>query len=470
VADILSISAAGEMAIQLSPRSGLGTLARAPLGGGTPREIAEQVRWADWAPDGRRLAAIRWWGGRNRLEFPVGRVLYETPHLLSNSRVSPQGNRLAFFEKPTGVGTTWSIQLIDLSGKRKILSSGWAEKLGLAWWPTGEEIWFVAAEEGSPRNLYAVTPAGKLRLVMRLPIAFELHDIAPDRRLLFSTEFLRTATLASIEGQAPDRDMTWLDGTYVSDLSRDGKTIVLTERGQAGGKLQAVYLRAHDGSPAVKLGDGGGFTLSPDGQWVLAVIRENPPRLVAHPTGVGVPFALPNSGIEDFNWANWLPDGKHVLFAGNARGKGVRLYVQPIAGGSAWPITFEGVFIASGGNVISPDGRFVAAFDSNRDVFLQPIAGGERIPLPGVQPGELPIQWSEDGKSIYVYRRGELPARVYRVWIDDQRRELVKEIVPPDRGGVLAIANVKITPDARSVVYTFSAALSELYVADGFTR
>ena len=36
-----------------------GTLARMPLAGGAPREILDQVNWADWSPDGSNLAIVR---------------------------------------------------------------------------------------------------------------------------------------------------------------------------------------------------------------------------------------------------------------------------------------------------------------------------------------------------------------------------------------------------------------------------
>ena len=81
--------------------TGLGTLARVPLAGGTPREIAEQVLQADWSPDGATLAAIRGGNGTFRIESPIGRVRYETPHALRDIRVASDG-RIAFIESYTG--------------------------------------------------------------------------------------------------------------------------------------------------------------------------------------------------------------------------------------------------------------------------------------------------------------------------------------------------------------------------------
>ena len=58
-ADVLAVSASGEMllALRSKPRDSsflyAGTLARVPLVGGAPREILNDVEWADWSPDGK---------------------------------------------------------------------------------------------------------------------------------------------------------------------------------------------------------------------------------------------------------------------------------------------------------------------------------------------------------------------------------------------------------------------------------
>src|SRR5262249_1026165 len=103
-ADLFSVSRLGGMRILLPRRRGhsmetrLGTLARVPLSGGTPRELADDVRLADWMPDGQSLVAVREVQGRQRLEFPLGRVLYESPGWLTSLRVSRDGERVAFLE------------------------------------------------------------------------------------------------------------------------------------------------------------------------------------------------------------------------------------------------------------------------------------------------------------------------------------------------------------------------------------
>src|SRR6185503_12479553 len=77
-AGVLAISSIGELAISLGCELNWaecrGTLARMPLAGGAPREVLQDVYYADWSPDGKSLAVVRSVDGRFRLEYPIGRV------------------------------------------------------------------------------------------------------------------------------------------------------------------------------------------------------------------------------------------------------------------------------------------------------------------------------------------------------------------------------------------------------------
>ena len=86
---LMSVSSAAELAVLLDSKAigtwvNMGTLARAPLAGGAPRDVLERVQWADWGPDGSNLAVVRDSGGKNRLEYPIGKPLYETGGWIKN--------------------------------------------------------------------------------------------------------------------------------------------------------------------------------------------------------------------------------------------------------------------------------------------------------------------------------------------------------------------------------------------------
>jgi serine/threonine protein kinase len=128
-AALLAISSSGEIAVSMDSRpSGVyaqvGTLARVPLNGGSPRSVLENVQWADWSPDGENLAIVRDVNGRNRLEFPIGKVLYETSGWISHPRVSRKGDLVAFLDHPLPGDDGGSLRVVDLSGSVKTLVSG----------------------------------------------------------------------------------------------------------------------------------------------------------------------------------------------------------------------------------------------------------------------------------------------------------------------------------------------------------
>jgi eukaryotic-like serine/threonine-protein kinase len=405
--DILAISSSGEMAVLLGSRQVgswiySGTLARVALAGGAPREVLEDVQWADWAPDGENIAVVRDVGGRNRLEFPIGKVLYETVGWISHPRVSPKGNRIAFLDHPVPGDDRGSVAIVDLTGSKRTLSTGWDTTQGLAWSSSGEEIWFTAAEVGNTRGLYAVTPSGQQRVVALMPGVLTLYDVWRDGRVLLGRDTWRREVTGLSAGERKERDLTWLDWSVPVDLSVDGKTLLIDEQGEGGGAAYSTYLRKTDGSPAVRLGDGSAQALSPDQKWVISIPLSSPGQLFLLPTKAGEPKLLTQDDINHFQ-VRWFPDGKRIIFSGNAPGHGIRLYVQDLLGGKPQPITPEGVHTTTTTWPLpSPDGTLVAAIGLDQRGYLYPVAGGEPRLIHGFTPGDAPIAWSADGRSLYV--------------------------------------------------------------------
>ncbi len=316
-AGVLAIG--GEIAIsmgcQFQAEECQGTLAQVPLSGGAPREVLENVRHADWGPDGKSMLVVRAMEGSYRLEYPIGKVLYQTPGWICDTRFSPAGDRIALLEHPTlGVVTNGLVSVIDLAGKKKTLSSGWKDLRGLGW-RGPDEIWFTAGQVAGQKALYSVTLGGRQRLVLRTPGNPVLLDLSRDgRRVLLSRAEPRTEILFLASGAALERDMSWFDSSWTGDLTPDGKTLLFTEWGEAVGSEATVYMRKTDGSDAVRLGRGRALAMSPDERWVLAVEPSTPPQLVLLPTRAGQPKTLPRGEMKDFWWASWFrTDGESCL-------------------------------------------------------------------------------------------------------------------------------------------------------------
>jgi len=467
-ADVLGVSSTGEMALSLNshPIASFlysGTLARVPLVGGAPREVMDNVEWADWAPDGSSLAIVRYEQGRHRLEFPAGKLLYQPDGWIGHIRVSPKGDVVALIDHPTLGDDGGSVAIVDLQGKKTTLSTGWDSIQGLAWAPGGEEVWFTATRTGGDRSLYAVNLSGKLRLLARVPGELTILDVGKEGNVLLTRGNDRAGLIGLAPGAAKERDLSWLDWSTPGDMSADGSTILFTESGEGGGPKYAVFLRKTDGSPAIRLSEGTAVALSPDGKW--AIVRPNTPPapLLLLPTGVGESKPLFQDSINHL-WTRWLPDGKTLVFSGNEPGHGFRFYVESVDEKKPRPISPEGV---SAFVVLSPKGDSVASTGPDGHIYLYPVSGGDPVAVKGTEPGEVPTGWSADGKAIYVYRFGEIPARVFQVDLSTGQRKPWKQLVPSDSAGIDTIRGLELAADSKAYVYGYIRALSDLYLVEG---
>jgi serine/threonine protein kinase/Tol biopolymer transport system component len=467
-AQVLAISASGEMALSLGsrPRDAFlysGTLARVPLVGGAPREILNDVEYADWSPDGSNLLVIHEVDGRKRLEYPPGKVIWQAEGWIGNPRIRPDGKTIAFINHPQPRDDGGSVSAIDLNGNKKTLSDGWDSIQGLAWSPNGEEIWFTATRTGGDRSLYAVDLSGKVRLLARVPGELTIHDVGKDGSILMTRGNDRAGMIGLAPGATKERDLSWLDWSVPGNLSPDGKTILFQEAGEGGGPKYAVYLRKTDGSPAIRLGEGTGMSLSPDGKWALARFNVTPSPLILLPTGVGEAKPLKDDGLNHIA-ASFLPDGTHIVFTGSETGHGVRLYTESLEDAKPHPISPEGV---GPGVVLSFDGRWVADIGPDRKIYLTPTAGGEPRLLPGQEPDEVATGWSQDGSEVFVLRRGQVPAQVYRVNVSTGKRTLWKQVEPADSAGIDTVGRIMLSADSKSYVYSYVRTLSDLYLVEG---
>jgi WD40 repeat protein len=292
-----------------------------------------------------------------------------------------------------------------------------------------------------------------------------LQDVAKDGRVLVTQAKSRQELTVRLQGDAKERDLSWLDWSLITDISDDGRTILFDESGEGGGKGYSVYVRKTDGSPAVRLGEGSAQALSPDTRWVLAIAdATSDPKLVAYPTGAGQPRTFPKDGLSVQD-ALWFPDGKRILLNANEDGRGVRIWIRDFEG-NAKPraITPEGYRAFT--HTISRDGKSVIVRGPDRRFYVYPLSGGEPVPLPAIAAeGERPDGWSADGR-LYVVARG-VPAKVYLLDVGSGRRDLFGEFLPADAAGVAPIGGIRYTPDGKAYGASFLRVLSELFVVEG---
>ena len=473
--EIEAVSSKGELAILESPRNLAGStvaglLARVPLGGGAPKRVLNNVVSADWSRDGNELAIAHFIPEKQtyRLEYPIGNVLYETAGWIDHLRLSADGRTIAFIDHPVFGDDQGYVALIPSSGGTvKHLTRLWGDIRGLAWHPSGE-VWYTAADVGFNYSLFAATQSGTLRHILTVPGGLLLNDIASDGRVLVTHTLQRTIIMVSSRSNTEEQNLGWLENTEFFRFSSDGSQILLGDESSASGTLHASFLRNVNGSSAVRVGDGDGIALSPDGEWVLS--RIPPHQLVLLPTGAGESRRLTSDGkagdspskpvIRADLPAEWFPDGKHIAYIADDN----RTHILDLNGNDT-ALTPNG----TNGYLVTHDGRFVLVQTQQGTFQLFPVDGDAPKVLDFLQKDDHPIRFSADGNDLFVgnSEKGSLWHGIYRVNLANGHRTLLWRIRSSRSTVANDIASVDVTPDGTGYAYGYRQKSTVVYVVDG---
>jgi Tol biopolymer transport system component len=467
---LLSVSSTGELAVLtnarfIGHRLFEGTLARMPLGGGAPREILERVREADWSPDGASLAIVRDAGGRDRLEYPVGKLLYESSGYISDPRVSPLGDQVAFFEHPSKYDDRGGVVVVDRSGKKTPLSpaDAYPGLEGLAWARDGSEVLFSAGLSYSQFKVFAATLSGRIRQALESAGGLTIFDVGPDGRWLAARDDVSFTMMGKAPGAADEINLSWLDFSMPAAISDDGSALIFSEDGV--GSSYALCLRKMDGSPLARLGDGTGQDLSRDGKWVLSIVPGPREQLMIYPTGAGEARRLDPGPIEHYSTARWFADGTRIVVCGAEKARATRCYLQDASGGAPRPLTPEDTARA----VVSPDAQSVVVRrGAERAAEIYPVSNGPARPIVAIGKDDEILRWNRDGTLTIVHSTpGRVPVRLERLRIETGQRELIRVLTPPNPVGANAITPVVVGDNPDAYAYSISEQLSRLFLVMG---
>ncbi|HET9372755.1 MAG TPA: protein kinase [Vicinamibacterales bacterium] len=453
---LLSVSRTGELAVLthaafINHRMFRGTLTRMTVDG-AGRPLLEGVREADWAPDGSTMAIVRDDGTKDRLEYPIDKVLHEAAGYISDPRVSPDGTRVAFLEHPIRYDDRGWLKVVDASGTVKTLAGEFAASQSVTWSADGRHV-FVSVSTGGAEYLPIVVNADgdpEVRQAFPSMSSSLMMDVAGDGRLLGTVNDIRLTIRAQVAGLTPEREFPWQQQSLANDLSADGQWLVFTDQSESAGVNYGVAIRKTDGSPAARLGEGaalGGF--SPDGKQILAFVPSPAPgRHVIYPTGPGQPRTIDFTPIANASSVSWFLDGRVLFCSGSASES--RCYVRAADGGTPSPVTPPGIGIAKP----SPDGRTILSPSSDGAWHVVDVATQVAHRLPGSFLAHRFAGWSRDGRSVFVSERQNVPTLIERVDLATGARTRVRELAPPDRAGVIAIIVALVRDDGQSYVYT----------------
>lgn len=469
-AGLLSISDKGQMAVALDQKYDAwladGRLAEVELLGKNPRPLLDSVREADWLPGSSEMALVRRVEGRDRVEFPMGKVVFESAGYVSHLRVSPGGDRVAFLDHPRYGDNRGRVSVTARDGRVTSLGGEWVSSEGLAWSADGKEVWFTAVVPGEPSSLRAVPAGGgEPRLVWQTPQHLVLMDIARDGRVLLASGSITSFIASRAPGEAAERDLAWLGWSDLADLSQDGRSLLVT--GFEFSDEYTSFARGTDGTPALKLGSGLGLAISPDGAHALAMSPKDPTRLQLLSMGAGEPRPLP--GPDGGENALFLPDGSGLLVqAREAEKRSVhRLDLQ--SGSAKKLFEVDGPVVTSRRGApwaVSPDGLRVAIQDVDGMVRAWTLENGTPSAVLHLSPGEKVLRWPERDALLIgaLDRRAGYVDRVSLTGSDRRRRFDIRML---DEAGVLFEPFLTVSKDGRAYAYSSSRFLNSLYLVSG---
>ena len=468
---LLSVSSTGELAVLtdatfIGHRLFRGTLARMRMDG-APRPWLEQVREADWSPDGSTLAVVRDTGVGDELEYPVGTRLHQTRGYLSDVRVSPDGSRVAFFEHPEKFDDRGWLKVVNRSGEVTTLTGEYWGCEGIAWTADGSTIVYAAGErgwdsfyprlvnvDGTPAPTFAVSGIGMFVL-----------DVARNGNWLVTRNDDVRSLRALLPGDSSEREFPWLGSVSAGEtggLSADGRLLLFTDESESAGPTYAASVRRTDGTLPIRLGPGAGVAVSPDGTRVLAHLV-SPAVPVIYPVGAGEPRRLPLGDLTESYARGWFPDGRRVIVCGQSPSRPFRCYQQDVASGALTPMTPDNYDVGP----LSPDATRIVLFDGQRaSTSLFDLRTGQVRPLPALTSADRAVAWSGDGRALFV-QSGSPVARLDRIDVDTARRTTVREVTPPDRAALLRVLIVSVLNDGRNYSYTYWKRTSRLLLVRG---
>jgi eukaryotic-like serine/threonine-protein kinase len=471
-ARLLAISKSGELAVALAP-SGVtnliipGNLART-TGTDAPKPEVENVQAADFTPDGSALAIVRYVPQKLicQVEYPIGKVLY-SEKAIDYLRFSPDGKYLAFITHTEPSDDRGNVVIVKSSGEKVTQSPTWESAGGLAWNALSDEVWSTSPLESG--DVHTLSISGKTRTPLTVPGRLRLQDIGSSGELLVVQGIARRGIVVSLDNGQTQRDLSWLDFSYLRNITYDGKTILFEEEGSTS-KDYKIFLRDVDGSPAVPIGDGYSLAISRDKKWVLGQKKTEPIQEIwLYPVGPGEPRRISPPKLVPEIAAKFLSDGKRVVYMAHEVGHPSRTWLHDLSGGEPRPITPEGI----AGFLISPDDRWLITFKREEFgvghlAFLTAVEGGERRDIKGLKAGDGILGWTSDNQ-IYVGRAvggTRLAVSVEKLNPLTGARTPWRVLGMPPIGGIAPDPPI-ITPDGSAVAFDYRMRLADLYTVKG---
>lgn len=239
---------------------------------------------------------------------------------------------------------------------------------------------------------------------------------------------------AALPGTPTFTRITFEPGTRDSpSLSPDGRDIVYASQ-PTPGHFELSLRRADGSGPVVDVNRGSGTQLdapafSPDGRQIAFVSwRDNSEGLFVMDRDGGNVRRIVNGAFDP----SWTPDGREIVYSTESgqdpdgREAPCELWIVTVATGQTRRLTGTDAIDPN----VSPDGRFVAFWalpvnqsgnqfaGGNRDIWVQPLAGGPRVRITDSESTDWSPAWSADGRYLYFSSDRSGTMNIWRVAVD----------------------------------------------------
>jgi hypothetical protein len=459
---LAGVSPAGDLALFKSSKdSGGMEFNVVPARGGERHIVSDHVKGADWGPRGE-LCLLTEKDSVYSIEYPAGHKLYTSNNWIDWVRVAPSGDNVAFLEHPIAEDDAGQVVVVNSRGEARVLSSGWGSISGLAWYPSGAEIWFTAAPAGVDRVLMAVDLKKHVRQIVQIPGGLQLMDINSSGTVLIAR---MTPEMTMLLGKANEavRNISLLDWSRAVAITPDGKHILFDESGEGGGKLYSVYLYNTDTGTSERVGEGRAMDISRDGRWVLTQAADDASKLFLVSVNNKEPKLVSNHGLQ-YRWAKFIPDSEcqEILFEGTMAQAKPQIYRQELPSGN--PVVLkEGLRMWDA--IVDESGHVAAGVDADSGIVIVDLVRGTTRSL--AIKKHVPIAFANSREVITGYRdKGAVLLDV--VDLETGRLRNAKTVKFAEAAGTADIFPIHVSRDLETFVYSRLNLLSNLYTVSGW--
>ena len=260
-----------------------------------------------------------------------------------------------------------------------------------------------------------------------------------------------SSTLAANRAISPGRT-----DSAIVDISNSGVVLM----NQFGRGAPSVLVWPSGASQPVRISEGVGIAISPDGSTVLV---SHDKTLALVPVGPGRAQPLDVGSLKGNGWAGWLPDGR--LITQGERADGTRgIFAVPTSGGP--PVNLvPGDLELIGDRLVSPDGAHIVATGKDGGLRLCALSAGTCVAMPGSRMGDQMCGWSADSRAVIVRHGVEVPVQLETLDVSTGRRVNWRK-VQPKHPALQGVRRLMVAPDG-SILFAYSWARTDLYVIRG---